>query len=71
LSRISWRPTQFSFELEVCRRTRRNRAFVARRREAEAVVVNHDVVTGGGKTELIGIYHLTNGAIANEWLILG
>jgi hypothetical protein len=35
------------------------------------IVVNHYVVTGGSNSELIGIYHVKNGAIANEWLILG
>jgi hypothetical protein len=35
------------------------------------IVVNHYVVAGGSNTELIGIYHVKNGAIANEWLILG
>ena len=35
------------------------------------VVINHYAVTGGSNSELIGIYHVKNGAIANEWLILG
>jgi hypothetical protein len=35
------------------------------------MVVNHYVVTGGANAELIGIYHVKNGKIANEWLILG
>ncbi len=35
------------------------------------VVVNHYAVTGGTGKELIAIYHVKNGVIANEWLVFG
>jgi hypothetical protein len=35
------------------------------------VVVNHYAVTGGTEPELVAIYHVKNGVIANEWLVFG
>jgi len=35
------------------------------------VVVNHYTVTGGSRSEILSIYDVQNGVIANEWVILG
>ena len=35
------------------------------------MVVNRYAVSGGGTSEILSIYDVKNGVIANEWLILG
>jgi hypothetical protein len=35
------------------------------------VVINHYTISGGAGSELVSIYDVSNGVIANEWVIFG